>query len=119
MHVCLSKPYNCGICSKCRRTLVTLDLIDKLDNFSQVFDINYYKEHKHDYYYWLLQRHYANDEMNEAVYQQFLKKESFRLFVEKTEKQFAKSQKRKQVRKIIRFPFHIIKRILRKLNIIK
>lgn len=37
---------NCSRCGKCFRTLVTLDILGKLDRFDQVFDIAYYKEHR-------------------------------------------------------------------------
>ena len=40
---------NCGICSKCVRTLVDLDVCGKLDKFATVFDIADYKE-KRDWY---------------------------------------------------------------------
>ncbi len=35
---------NCSICNKCCRTLLTLELLGKLDNFHQVFDIDKYKK---------------------------------------------------------------------------
>ncbi|MBQ4403867.1 MAG: hypothetical protein II857_05595 [Selenomonadaceae bacterium] len=34
---------NCGECDKCERTLLTLDILGKLDNFSEVFDLDKYK----------------------------------------------------------------------------
>lgn len=34
---------NCSVCSKCRRTLMTLNSIGKLEDFSKVFDIKKYK----------------------------------------------------------------------------
>lgn len=78
LHVCLNKPYNCNVCSKCRRTLVTLDLLNKLDNFKDVFDIEYYQNNKKDYYRWLAHQHYKKDEMNEPVYQYFKKKSEYK-----------------------------------------
>lgn len=33
---------NCGKCEKCRRTLLTLDMAGRLDNFREVFDIDEY-----------------------------------------------------------------------------
>jgi len=44
------KYINCSKCEKCIRTLLTLDVIGKLDCFSQVFDTDYYKKHKS--YFW-------------------------------------------------------------------
>ena len=34
---------NCGKCSKCRRTLVTLDILGKVDNFKESFNIEDFK----------------------------------------------------------------------------
>lgn len=78
LHVCLVKPYNCNTCSKCMRTLVTLDSLNKLDNFNQVFDIDYYKNNKKIYYKWLCKQHMIENEMNEPVYQELLKRKEFR-----------------------------------------
>ncbi|WP_292992837.1 hypothetical protein [Nitrosomonas sp.] len=35
---------NCSVCSKCCRTLMTLDLIGKLDEYTHLFDIKKYKK---------------------------------------------------------------------------
>ena len=56
LHVCMAEPYNCGICKKCRRTLLTLDLIDKLDSFRGVFNIDYYNKNKGEYFDWMYMR---------------------------------------------------------------
>ena len=45
---------SCGHCTKCRRTLVTLDVFDKIDNFEKVFDIDDFKQHRVDNYVWLM-----------------------------------------------------------------
>lgn len=37
---------NCSVCAKCRRTMVTLDVLGKLDGFSKVFDVDYFQNHK-------------------------------------------------------------------------
>ncbi|MBQ6132280.1 MAG: hypothetical protein IJL12_08085 [Selenomonadaceae bacterium] len=34
---------NCGECDKCERTLLTLDILGKLNNFSEVFDLDKYR----------------------------------------------------------------------------
>ena len=69
LHVCIKKTKNCGICSKCKRTILVLDSIGKLDKFKNVFDINYYKTHKNDYLKWLCVSHFNKDKMNEPTYQ--------------------------------------------------
>ena len=88
LHVCLKESKNCGICSKCRRTLTSLDALGKLDNFSNVFDIEYYKKNRKDYYKWLYIQHLKEDAMNEPTYKRLknkLKQYSFELFfIERT-----------------------------------
>lgn len=44
LNVCVSKVNNCGFCFKCARTMFQLDLIGKLDDFSNVFDVQAYRE---------------------------------------------------------------------------
>lgn len=96
LHVCLAKPYNCGVCSKCRRTLVTLDMLDKLDNFKEVFDIEYYKKHRDEYYKWLASQHSFGDLMNEPVYQGMLERSAFRkiAYIEKIKKPLRKIKRK-------------------------
>ena len=79
LHVCISKPYNCGICTKCRRTLVSLDAINKLNEFKNVFDINYYNNNKVEYYDWLFNEHVNKNEMNEPSYQILSKRKDFKV----------------------------------------
>lgn len=52
LNVCLDDGDNCGVCEKCVRTLLGLDALGALKSFNEVFDINYYKEHKS----WYLQQ---------------------------------------------------------------
>ena len=55
LHVCChDEGKNCGKCFKCKRTLVCLDALGKLDEFADVFDIGYYREHRSDYLKWLI-----------------------------------------------------------------
>jgi hypothetical protein len=49
LSVCFSSPKNCGVCPKCRRTLLQLDMLGGLDSFANVFDIDYYREHIDEY----------------------------------------------------------------------
>ena len=39
-------PVNCGVCEKCRRTIMELDAIGKLDMASVAFDTTYYSKHR-------------------------------------------------------------------------
>ena len=51
LYVCSGKKsvVNCCECIKCRRTLLALDAMGKLNEFSSVFDIEKYKRHSFDY----------------------------------------------------------------------
>ena len=40
---------NCSKCYKCTRTMLTLDLLGKLDHYSNVFDISYFQKNKNKY----------------------------------------------------------------------
>jgi hypothetical protein len=51
---CLMEHFNCGTCSKCKRNLVSLDAMDALEKFSEVYDIGYYKEHRKEYIKWIV-----------------------------------------------------------------
>ena len=54
LHVCTNDDGpNCNVCEKCIRTLLTLDAMGKLDDFSQVFNVKYYRENRSFYLKWL------------------------------------------------------------------
>jgi hypothetical protein len=42
--VCTHESRNCGTCRKCARTLIALDSLDALQNFSAVFDLKQYQK---------------------------------------------------------------------------
>lgn len=48
-HVSKENTANCSSCEKCMRTLLALEILGKLENFSQVFDLKKYKEKAFDY----------------------------------------------------------------------
>lgn len=50
LNVCTATAENCSKCEKCTRTILALDAIGKLDNYSYVFDLKYYKENVQKYY---------------------------------------------------------------------
>lgn len=69
LHVCLSLgEKNCGKCSKCRRTILNLYALNELEKFHQVFDIQYFKQHKTEYFAWLYMTHLRHDPMNKRTY---------------------------------------------------
>lgn len=78
LHVCTSKPYNCSRCPKCKRTILTLDVLGVLDRFEEVFDIEYFKKNKSEYYLWLFLQHKKKDAIIEPVYLLYRKRSDFR-----------------------------------------
>lgn len=58
----------CGKCSKCIRTLVTLDIIDKVDQFKDVFDIDYFRNHRNYSYFQILHTKKGDSKNDDAVF---------------------------------------------------
>lgn len=56
LNVCLKESKNCGTCEKCVRTLLGIDALGKLDKYNEVFNIEYYKQHKQWYLKQLLRQ---------------------------------------------------------------
>lgn len=59
---------NCGTCSKCCRTLVTLDVLGKVDLFEKAFDVKKFKENRDKAYAWLLWEKDGDPSDDDAVY---------------------------------------------------
>jgi len=67
LNVCWRDAYNCGRCNKCIRTLVTLDFLNKLENYKNVFDINqYYKNRERNIAHVFINR--KNDIFYKEIY---------------------------------------------------
>ena len=60
--------HNCGHCAKCYRTLLTLDLLGKVDNFKPVFDIETYKKNRSKAYGWLLHARHGDAKEDNGVF---------------------------------------------------
>lgn len=57
LHVCSNESYNCGKCGKCFRTMLILELIGKLDQFSASFEnTGFYERKKWKKYVWILDK---------------------------------------------------------------
>jgi hypothetical protein len=54
LNVCAIQANNCGHCIKCMRTMLTLDILGKLDHYSQVFEMKGYEEDKYRYLAYVL-----------------------------------------------------------------
>lgn len=50
LNVCVADAHNCGKCDKCRRTMLGLYGLHKLDLYKNTFDVDYFKAHKHEYF---------------------------------------------------------------------
>ena len=46
LHVCWYSDKNCGVCGKCIRTLVALDILGVLDRYKNTFDIDAYRKNR-------------------------------------------------------------------------
>lgn len=81
LHVCIHKSTNCGDCHKCKRTLLTLDALDKLDLFRESFDIAAYRDNKTMYYIWLYGQHKAGNKMVAPIYKKLAESVKMKGFV--------------------------------------
>lgn len=59
---------SCGKCSKCIRTLVTLDIIGKVDQFGEIFNIDDFKKHRAEAYFEILKTKDGNPKEDNAVF---------------------------------------------------
>ncbi len=97
---------SCGKCTKCNRTLITLDIIDKVDLFGNIFDINYFKEHRKKAYAQIMLTKDGDEKEDNAVFA----KDLYRMAV-----------KRKKIPKesFIMYRCYKIKSVIRKILRIK
>lgn len=64
-----NKSPNCSKCFKCARTMVTLDILGKLDNFSNVFDLKVFNKNKFKYLAELKYKQYrSNDVLAKEIF---------------------------------------------------
>lgn len=82
LDVCIREYHNCGICEKCRRTMLALWSIDKLDDYCNVFDVAYFHNHKRDFYgYLVLRLHFKHNlETYKEIKNNLKKGKKFNLF---------------------------------------
>lgn len=78
LHVCISGETNCGVCEKCRRTLLCIDIAGGLENFKDVFDIVAYKEKIDDYYEWFFLQYLKEPLENKDMYLELMKRSKFK-----------------------------------------
>lgn len=73
LRVCVKEAKNCNKCFKCKRTLIELDRLGKLDEFSEVFDIDYYIKHRANYFKKLI--FYSEEDFYKEIADYFWKNE--------------------------------------------
>lgn len=106
---------NCSECDKCKRTLITLDLLGELDNFSGRFDLYKYQKYKDLLFINVIVNHKSNHFLQE-IYDlmietdpHILKKYKTEVIVYKLKRIVCKLKNRiaqiKTIRKIYRFIF--------------
>lgn len=67
LDVCVDRSPNCGICFKCRRTLLEIDAVGKCSVFAKAFDMEGYMTKKKDFLAWLYIQHLKKDEFAEEI----------------------------------------------------
>ena len=79
LHVCVNSNKNCGLCHKCIRTILTLDGINKLDDFSNVFDVQYFYKNKNKYMKQLYKSYLTKEDFSAPIYE--LQKKNINIFI--------------------------------------
>lgn len=100
---------NCGTCSKCLRTLVILDVLGKVDEFSAVFDVARFKANRIDAYVWLLKTMDMDSLNDDALHAHVIHD-----YMVRHDKQIPIEAVRKyKFEKVCRRPKRMLKRVLR------
>ncbi|WP_164667405.1 hypothetical protein [Virgibacillus doumboii] len=71
LNVCFFSKHNCGKCPKCLRTLLTLEIIGKIENYSDVFNLEAYYKNKNKFITTILAEKGNNPTLNE-IYDEML-----------------------------------------------
>lgn len=66
LNVCIDGVENCNHCTKCKRTMLDLFLLGKLDEYKDVFDVDYFYKNKKKFFRWAL-RNVEGVDMDEIV----------------------------------------------------
>ncbi len=105
---------NCGKCSKCKRTMLTLDILGKLDEYGDVFDVDAFRKQRNKYYVWLLATKDGDEDNDDSPFA----KANYALAVERgTIPQVAYTMyKRRRIRRLVKRFVSSIKHIILTLN---
>lgn len=77
LNVCTSTVENCGVCEKCTRTMLALDALNKLDKYKSVFDVEYYRKNRQEYFVTLVYQKVKHHKDYAEVYPFFANQISF------------------------------------------
>lgn len=82
LHICTKKEYNCGVCPKCMRTLLSLYALNvNLDEYKKIFDIDYFNKNKNEYFEWIYNEHIYGSTIVEPIYKKLLEKSDFKNYI--------------------------------------
>ncbi len=74
LDVCMSHgDKNCGLCLKCRRTMLQLYILGKLNNFKDVFPVDYFYSHISEYIDWMIDNK-SSSNLERETYQAYVDK---------------------------------------------
>jgi hypothetical protein len=74
LNVCWKTLYNCNTCDKCKRTMLTLYALGKLDLYNEVFDVKRFYHNIHEYLGYMLFMRDGGGDFYEEIYQCMLKR---------------------------------------------
>ena len=64
LHVCVRDEIkNCTTCGKCARVITALDALGTLDRFGSVFDLQYFRDHKDEFWGQVIYRAHVNNKL--------------------------------------------------------
>ena len=64
LHVCVRDEIkNCSVCGKCARVLTALDALGTIDRFGAVFDLQYFRDHRDEYWGQTIYRAQVNNKL--------------------------------------------------------
>lgn len=87
-HTCTVKMHNCNQCAKCKGLILALyALTDDIDEYKEILDIQYFQNHKLDYFKWIYEEHLYGLGMYEPTFQALLEKPEFKSVIEKLQKE--------------------------------
>jgi hypothetical protein len=73
LRVCVTSPFNCSECWKCKRSIMEFDMLGVLDNYREVFDVEYYLDNKVEYFKELYLK--PDNALIKPLYEHFIQKE--------------------------------------------